>query len=486
MSDDLHTPTSRALVPDDLHTPTSRRADAEGFVASAFLFVVLECSRPLAGGARYGLANVDEVRIGRGPRRAVERRITTWGSILFVSVPDTSMSQSHARIKRAPGGWVLEDCHSTNGTRKNGVGVASSLLSDGDLVEMGRTIFMLRQALPCRPDDVDSEAPQLDVPGFENLATLVPAHAGAVETLLRVAASPLPVLLLGETGTGKEVLARAVHAASRRAGPFVAVNCGALPQALVEGQLFGHVRGSFSGAVRDEVGFVRAASGGTLFLDEIGDMPMSSQAALLRVLQEREVTPVGATRAVKVDLRVVAATNRPVEALKAGPDFRADLYARLACYTHGLPPLRVRKEDLGLLVASLLRAATPDRAEKITFSLDAGRAVCAYHWPFNVRELEQCVALAAVLAIQGHVGTDHLPNALRRGSGPVVSEGSAGARAELRGRLHALLTTTGGNVSHVARMLGTTRTQVHRWMRRFALDPNAYRDALAPESSDAR
>src|SRR5262249_4252107 len=161
----------------------------------------------------------------------------------------------------------------------------------------------------------------------------------------------LSILLLGETGTGKEVLARSLHALSQRPGPFIAVNCGAIPENLVEGQLFGHVRGAFSGALKDEPGLVRAAQGGTLLLDEIGDLPASSQAALLRVLQESEVRPVGSTQTVKVDVRIIAATHRPLESLIKGNAFRHDLYARLAGFRFELAPLRKRKVDLGLLIA---------------------------------------------------------------------------------------------------------------------------------------
>src|SRR5262249_24796529 len=157
---------------------------------------------------------------------------------------------------------------------------------------------------------------------------------GQLAALARIASMPIPVLLLGESGTGKEVLARAVHTLSGRSGAFVAVNCGGLSASLIESQLFGHVKGSFTGAGRDEPGLVRAADRGTLFLDEIGDLPLAAQAALLRVLQEREVVPVGGARPVAVDLRVVAATHRPLEKMAAKGDFRADLLARLSGYRH--------------------------------------------------------------------------------------------------------------------------------------------------------
>jgi transcriptional regulator with GAF, ATPase, and Fis domain len=285
-------------------------------------------------------------------------------------------------------------------------------------------------------------------------------------------------MLRGETGTGKEVAARAVHALSKRAGPFVPVNCGAIPVALVESHLFGHTRGAFSGAVRDEPGFVRAAHGGTLFLDEIGDLPPASQAALLRVLQEGEVIPVGTTRAVPVDLRIVAATHQQLEALVARGAFRADLLARLDGFTFALPPLRERREDTGLLVADLLRA-TPD-AERLQLSSEVGRALLQYEWPLNIRELGHCLARACALAKGEHrLELRHLPpqvrGALEPSPGADEPLGAEGSDARLRVQLEGLLAQHEGNVAEVARALGKARMQVHRWCKRFEIDPERYR-----------
>src|SRR5207302_1217977 len=189
----------------------------------------------------------------------------------------------------------------------------------------------------------------------------------------------------GETGTGKEVIARAIHAASRRPGAFVAVNCGALAPNLVESELFGHKKGAFSGATEDHNGLVRAADKGTLLLDEIGDLPVPTQAALLRVLQQREVLPLGTTKPMPVDLRVVAASHRDLEAEVGAGRFREDLWSRLAGYTAQLPALRDRREDLGLLVAALLARLVQTRP--IRFTSEAGLALVQYDWPRNVREL---------------------------------------------------------------------------------------------------
>jgi DNA-binding NtrC family response regulator len=286
------------------------------------------------------------------------------------------------------------------------------------------------------------------------------------------------VLLLGETGTGKEVVARAVHRMSQRRGDFVAVNCAALPPALLESQLFGHVKGAFSGATHDALGFVRQADHGTLFLDEIGDLPLASQAALLRVLQEEEVVPIGATRPIDVDLRVVAATNQPLDARVARGDFRRDLFARLAGLRLTLPPLRERREDTGLLVASALRAIAGDRAAALTLTPAAGRALLDHDWPMNIRELQQALSLGVTLAASGEIDVAHLPSppgtfAERTASGPRLSSEEETLRAEIVAHLEA----TRGNVTEAARAMGRQRTQVHRWVKRLGIDLRTLRRA---------
>ena len=202
------------------------------------------------------------------------------------------------------------------------------------------------------------------------------------------------------------------------------MNCGALPAALVESLLFGHVKGAFSGAARDEIGFVRSAEGGTLFLDEIGDLPPASQAALLRVLQEHEVIPVGATRATKVDVRVIAATHRPLETLSGGGGgaFRSDLLARLRGYTHRLPPLCERAADLGVILADILVQVAGDRATRLTLTPEAARALLRYSWPLNIRELRQAMASAVALAVEDVIDLKHLPAELSAPPIPAAGE----------------------------------------------------------------
>ncbi|HEY6461948.1 MAG TPA: sigma 54-interacting transcriptional regulator, partial [Polyangiaceae bacterium] len=259
------------------------------------------------------------------------------------------------------------------------------------------------------------------------------------------------------------------------------VNCGALPTSLVEGLLFGHVKGAFSGAARDEVGFVRSADGGTLFLDEIGDLPATSQAALLRVLQEHEVIPIGATRAVKVDVRVVAATHRPLDALSDSGGFRSDLLARLKGYSHRLPALRERMPDFGVIVADVLAHVAGDRASRLSFAPEAARALLAYAWPLNIREIHQAMASAMALAPGDVIEAEHLPAELfepptsSSKAAPATPLPSPPADDLLRDRIVALLHEHRGNVTAVARVMGKAPAQIHRWMHRFAIDPDAYR-----------
>ena len=438
----------------------------------AYLFVVLEGERPRAGSSRHCLSGVTEMVVGRGPDRAATRE----GARLALTFPSGWLSTAHLRLCLQNGRWHLEDLGSRNGTWVNGKGVAHLALSDGDVIEAGRAFMLFRDALhgPATPVlDLDTRTASFPAPG---LATLIPALAGEIDALVHIGGSPIPVLLRGETGTGKEVAARALHARSKRAGAFVPVNCGAIPQALVESHLFGHVRGAFSGATRDELGFARAADGGTLFLDEIGDLPSASQAALLRVLQDGVVTPVGSTRAVKADLRVISATHRPLEALVARGAFRADLFARLDGFTFVLPPLRERREDTGLLVDGLLQAVSPAEGQQL--APEVGRALLRYDWPLNVRELGHCLARACALARgEPRLELRHLPPQLRgQPEEPPGADGRADANEErLRAQLEGLLVQHDGNIAEVARSVGKARMQVHRWLKRFAIDPTRYR-----------
>ena len=458
--------------------------DAEGqdrraaVPARAYLFVVLHCDRPLAGSSRHDLAEVDLVVVGRGTERAARRGWDGPRRRLELRFPGGTVSSVHARLERGEAGWGILDEGSKNGTFVNGERVARAALRDGDLLEIGSTLLVYRAALPppsgedLAAADLDSAALAAPAPG---LATLLPRLAEQLAALERIARLPIPVLLLGESGTGKEVLARAAHALSGRPGAFVGVNCGGIAASLLESQLFGHVKGAFTGAGRDEPGLVRAADRGTLFLDEIGDLPLTAQAALLRVLQEREVVPVGGSRPVKVDLRVVAATHRPLDKMAGEGAFRADLLARLAGYRHVLPPLRARREDLGLILGDLLQRAEIPGAGELRFATAAGRRLVSYDWPLNIRELQQCLSVAAALTPRGVIEADHLPIVPGATPRPAVVDPDLDDPEMLRKTLVALLEQHRGNITYVARDLGKARMQIHRWMQRFGLDPDAFR-----------
>jgi transcriptional regulator of acetoin/glycerol metabolism len=455
-------------------------APPKGVAYAPHLVVLLECDRPTAGGARFSLEGVDRVTIGRGDARTAARYDEAGVRTLDVRVPGRSMSSSHARLVRVGEGWAIEDQGSRNGTWVDGDRVTRAVLAVDEMFELGHTLFRVRDALampPGSPPDLDIASPE---PRAH--ATLDPSFAAGIASLTRVAPTEVPILLLGESGAGKEVLARWVHAHTGRAGPFVAVNCGAIPESLVESQLFGHVKGAFSGAVRDEAGFVRSAEGGTLLLDEIADLPKPSQAALLRMLQEREVVPVGAARPIKVDVRVVAATHQALEAMVARGDFRRDLFARVAGFTVTLPALRDRRDDLGILVAALLPKVARARASEVTLSPDVGRALLRYEWPLNVRELEQCLAASVALAPDGVIRVAHLPPSVARvlDAPLVVEEGRTRVAlserdARLRLELLEQLARHDGNLADVAREMGKARMQIHRWCHRFGIDPNVYR-----------
>jgi transcriptional regulator with AAA-type ATPase domain len=454
---------------------TTGRSREDGPPQRPHLFVVMQCTRLGDGPARFSLADVDEVEIGRGDTWQVERISKSLGHCLSIRVPDPTMSGKHARLLKALGRWMIEDAGSRNGTRVDGEAIDRAALPDGAWFDAGHTLFRFRAAIPTLPDDPPDHllGQTSSLPGLD---TLLPPYARELAKLARVAPSELPIVLQGETGVGKEVLASAVHRLSGRPGQFVAINCGAIPEHLVESELFGHRKGAFTGADSERPGLVRASDGGTLFLDEIGDLVPSSQAALLRVLQEREVRPVGGTRSVPVDLRVVAATHDDLGRLVEAGTFRQDLHARLMGYTLAVPPLRERKEDLGLLVRSLLsRGGTNTALPELTIA--AARTLGSYDWPLNIRELERCLSAAAVLAGDGPIEVDHLPPQLHHR--PAAPTGASGLKPEdawLREELITRMTEHKGNISAVARSFGKARVQIQRWLKRFELDADAFRE----------
>jgi hypothetical protein len=447
-------------------------AFAARIVEKPLLYVVLECDRPKARGARFGLADVDEVVIGRGATRAARREIEGGVRRLMLDLPGRFVSFRHARLRRNGREWFLEDAQSRNGSFVNGERIERRQLRQGDVIELGHKLLMLSLAEPMDAGsvvdlDIDTTA------GERGITTLIPGLDGEFASLRRIAPTPLSVLLLGETGTGKELLAIALHKLSRRAGPLVPLNCGALTVTLAESQLFGHVRGAFSGAVRDEPGFLRRAQGGTLLLDEVGDLPELSQATLLRVLQDRKLVPVGSSQAQSVSVRFIASTHKDLRALVAAGRFRQDLLARLNGFAVRLPPLRERKADLGMLIGDLLSAHFDDR--ELTIAPDAGRALLGYDWPENIRELEQCLLRAGALTPRSVIREHDLPPEILLARTGLSAGALVERDVDLRSRLVQSLEEHGGNVSEVARSLGKARAQVHRWLKKYNLRAKEFR-----------
>ncbi len=309
--------------------------------------------------------------------------------------------------------------------------------------------------------------------GVEQVAARSPAMQALLQQVVRVADTDATVCLAGETGTGKEVIARIIHCNSRRSnGPFVPVNCGAIPESLFESELFGHVKGSFTGAVSAHRGLFQSADGGTLFLDEIGEMPPAVQVKILRALQTREVLEVGGTRPVKVDVRIVTATNKDLaQAVKAGA-FREDLFYRIQVIPLTVPPLRARRDDIPLLAQIFLRQSI-ERAGKIVrgFMPDAMQKLMAYHWPGNVRELEHAVEKAVILSPRDMITADLLPGGNGATDGAIKPLTEAREEFE-RNYLKELLELSGGNISRASQMAGRYRADFYKLLRKYGLHPS--------------
>lgn len=301
------------------------------------------------------------------------------------------------------------------------------------------------------------------------------AFTDVVKLAETVAPTDSTVLVTGESGTGKEVVARYIHALSDRSGgPFVSINCGALPENLLESELFGHLKGAFTGAVRDREGLFVAARAGTFFLDEVGEMTAATQVKLLRVLQEREVVPVGSTEPVSVDVRIVAATNRDLEEEIRRGAFRGDLYYRLNVITLHLPPLRDRGDDVPILAEHFLaRFAASRGREAPVLSGDALAALQAYDWPGNVRELENALERAAVLSPDGEISRSALPaRILSERAQPLVSDRlPPNPPLEIieRAYIHWVLESEGGNKTRAAEILGIDPSTLYRKLVRYGL-----------------
>jgi len=406
-----------------------------------------------------------------------------------VQLLDEGVSRVHAEVLRDGPALSVRDLDSTNGVRVNGVPTAGAGLAPGDRVALGGVrLLVLPDPGDGEPSPSLAAAPTRELPTGEGgpapaLPEARPAP-GPVEEVLgqsppvrellsllgRVAPSEATVLVQGESGTGKELVARAVHRLSpRRRGPFVVLNCAALPAELVESELFGHEKGAFTGALARKTGLAEAAHGGTLFLDELGELPAAAQAKLLRFLESRELVRVGATRPIRVDVRLVAATHRDLDAQVAAGELREDLLYRLRVVELRVPPLRERGDDVLLLAESFLARFGP----RLRFDDSARTALAAYGWPGNVRELKNAVEAASILTVGPEIGRADLParvqgtEAAPRTAAP-ADEPLSLEEAERRA-IAAALEHTGGHRTKAAALLRIDRKTLYVKLKAFGL-----------------
>jgi transcriptional regulator with AAA-type ATPase domain len=383
-----------------------------------------------------------------------------------IQLDGSSVSREHAVIERRGPIWAVRDLGSRNGLFVNAKRCERSAVVPQDTVRVGDWVGVV-----CR-------MPKTTVRGGDLFVDLTPDSILSVPTwdalsnLDRLARSELPIIIEGETGTGKEVLVRAIHERSRRRGPLIAVNCAALPEALAEGQLFGHRKGAFTGAVDTAQGYVASADGGTLLLDEILELPLAIQSKLLRTLEERTVVPVGSTQAVPVDFRLVVTTQRPLRPLVEAGKFRPDFYARSSGAELKLPPLRERRQEIVRLFSTFM-STTGARAPVLESRFV--ERLCSYAWPYNVRELRQLARLLAASGRELHDVSD-LPERFFRAPVPADAMsnahdagGNGGRNGQWLSRrvkelwqLKEALRTSGGNLSEAARKSGIPRHRARR------------------------
>jgi DNA-binding NtrC family response regulator len=376
-----------------------------------------------------------------------------------VVLAGSEVSRRHARLRREGPVLLITDLESRNGTRVNGRRIGTVSLKSGDVIRIGGWIAVATLT----PGPKGSLAPGLYAG---------PATRAALDPVERAAASDLPILLEGETGTGKEAVARAVHVWSGRSGPFVGVNCGALPEGLAEAELFGYRRGAFTGAIQSSLGQVRSAQGGTLLLDEVCELPLSVQPKLLRVLEQREVQPLGESHPVPIDVRIVAAAQQPLAKVVSEGRFRRDLFARLDGVAVTITPLRERRAELPYLFSRLLSEQAGGQPPPVEARLV--ERLCLYDWPFNVRELVLLVKRLLVLhgsdpilraralpARMLHPGGDAAED---KDSEPMPRDSLASEPADLSDLVQALR-VSGGNVARAAAALGMSRQRAYRLMQ---------------------
>ncbi len=425
---------------------------------------------------RSGGAQRARLRVVYGPDAGLEIALPAAGVVIGAAPPsdviltDRAVSSRHCSVRPTGDGFEVVDLGSRNGTMFDGATIAKATLPVGGSIRVGSSLLQLM------PAEELVEIPPSKSASFGGLVGESVAMRQIYALLERASASHAPVLLIGESGTGKEVCARAVHDHSpRRDGPFVVFDCGAASENLIESDLFGHMRGAFTGADRDRAGAFALADGGTLFLDEIGDLPLRLQPKLLRMLEGGEVMPLGGKKPIKYDVRVVAATHHDLRQEVARGGFRGDVYYRLAVVEVHLPPLRERLEDVPRLVKLFLERDGQPRDDLSSKNLDR---MSAYGWPGNVRELRNVVARAVALSppgtpfaqmpvILGAAVVKQAPNT--RADRPFHE-----AKAELverfeREYLQDLLASYGDNLSQAARVAGVERKHLYRLLEKLGI-----------------
>jgi len=405
--------------------------------------------------------SADTDQIGTSTR--LDGRLTV-GRDGQLSLLDPALSRQHVSLARHKDGVTVTDLDSKNGTWVDGAelngGRAFALPT---VVRAGDSVLVVERWPPAPPR----------VPDAHEMLGNHPLHLQSLANVRTVAPSPLTALITGETGTGKELAAALIHKWSKRSGQFVAVNCAAIPENLIESTLFGHKKGAFTGATGDSDGVFRAADRGTLFLDEVGELSLIAQAKLLRTLEVGTITPVGASRDVKVQVRVIAATHRDLKADVEAGRFRMDLYARLRAFPVRLPPLRDRLSDVVPMFRHFLGRSGP------VPEADAVERLLLHSWPMNVRELKALAERMKLMCAGRGIALKDLPEEFL-GPAPDSSSTSAAAAPSVAGtpdidELRDLLVAHHGNIGRIAKALNKDRTQVYRWLKKYDLDAAQFR-----------
>jgi two-component system response regulator AtoC len=419
-----------------------------------------------------------------------------------IVIDDPRISRKHAIIRREKGDVFVRDLQSRNGTkvRNEVLRNEEKIVTAGDTIYIGPAEIVVAavtrgeahpRTSPARPsaaaegDEVagtsgagtteEDIAPSSDEGAFDGVVVADPAMQKVFRLARRLGQAPTTVLISGETGVGKEVVAEQIHRwSARNGGPFVRLNCASLAETLLESELFGHEKGAFTGADRRKIGYVEAAHGGTLLLDEIGEMPLSLQSKLLRVLETKRVTRLGGTGETAVDVRFLCATHRTLKHEVTTGNFREDLYYRISTFTLHVPPLRERPAEITLL-ADLFAAHLAERMELAPpkIGLDAAEALLKHAWPGNVRELRNAIEHAVVMAEDGNIHAEHLPESVLRPSEPIPIESARAMKEQFaeveRKNVEAALLAENGNQTRAAKRLGITRRMLIYKMAKFGI-----------------